>query len=372
MEAGTRKRLMSLDALRGFDMVWIMGLSAAIMAFCGTFPSSGSARWVFSQMRHASGVGFTFYDLIFPLFLFMAGASWPFSYASQVKRGIPPATVHLRILKRVLVLAALQMVQSGILQFDPAKYTYPSVLIRIALPWAIAALVYIHCKPKVRVAVAVAGVLAYWALLAFVPSPLVPDGQAFDYSNWQTSHVAWANQYVSFRAWFGHDPFERMDLPLSVVQVPLALLGMFAGDIVRREAWTPARRAAVMAGLGVALVAVAFGFMAIGCPVSKQLSTASFMTLTGGLCCLLFAAFYYVIDVRGFSAWSYPLQIVGKNALVAYLAPGIVGFGPVSRFFLGGVANLTPVPNFVLALGSLLACWFLLWVLDRAKLYLKA
>jgi len=354
---GSSQRLLSLDALRGFDMLWIMGFASVILSFARLFPG-GEGWWICSQMHHARGIGFTFYDLIFPLFLFMAGVSWPFSYASQVKRGVSSTTIHLRILKRVLVLAAIQMVQSGILWFDPAHYTYPSVLIRIALSWAIAALVYIHCPPKARVAVAVFGVLGYWAILAFVPSPLLPPGQTFDYTDWSVGHVAWLNRYVSFRAWFGHDPFERMDLPLSVVQVPLALLGMFAGDIVRKADWTPTRRSTVLAVLGAALVAAGLGFVAIGCPLHKNLSTSSFMLLTGGLCCLLLAAFHYVIDVRGWSGWTYPLRVIGQNSIVAYLLPGLILFFPALPF--------------VGAVGKLPLCWLILWALARAKLFLKA
>ena len=352
----TNGRLQSLDALRGFDMLWIMGLAAVIRSLVGLFPG-GSDWWICSQLRHAHGVGFTFYDLIFPLFLFMAGVSWPFSYASQVKRGLSTTQIHLRILKRVLLLAALQMVQSGILWFDPAHYSYPSVLIRIALSWAMAALVYMWCPRKVSVAVAVLGVLGYWALLAFVPSPLLPAGQPIDYGDWTTSHVAWANQYLSFRAWFGRDPFEMMDIPLSIVQVPLALCGMFAGDVLRRDRWTPPRRAGALAVIGAALTVVGMLFVAAGCPLSKQLSTASFMLLTGGLCCLLLAAFFYVVDVCGQVAWSRPLQVIGQNSIVAYLLPSLVCFFPACP----------PVA----AIGKLAFCWLVLWLLARAKVFVK-
>ena len=356
MSEGKAGRLQSLDALRGFDMLWIMGLASVILTVCQIFPG-GRESWIAAQMHHAKGVGFTFYDLIFPLFLFMAGVSWPFSYASQVKRGLSPARIHLRILKRVLLLAVLQMVQSGILWFDPAHYFYPSVLIRIALSWAMAALVYMWCPRKVSVAVAVIGVLGYWALLAFVPSPLLPPGQLLDYGNWTTSHVAWANRYLSFRSWFGRDPFEFMDIPLSIVQVPLALLGMFAGDVLRRDGWSPARRAGTLAALGAALTVAGVLFVAAGCPLAKVLSTASFMLLTGGLCCLLLAGFFYVIDVRGQAAWSRPLQVIGQNSIVAYLLPALVCFFPAC-----------PV---VAAIGKLAFCWLVLWILARAKVFVK-
>ena len=268
------------------------------------------------------------------------------------------STVHLRILRRVLVLAAIQMLQSGILWFDPVHYSYPSVLIRIALSWAIAALVYIHCPPRVRVSVAVLGVLAHWAFLAFVPSPLLPPGQVFDYSDWSVSPVPWLDRYLSFRAWFGHDPFERMDLVLAVVQVPLALLGMFAGDIVRRTDCSPSLRSVGLAVLGICTSVTGLALVAVGSPLHKVLSTSSFMLLTGGLCCLLLAVFHYVIDVRGWSGWAYPLRIIGQNSIVAYLLPALISFFPAMPF--------------VNALGRLSFCWLILWVLARARVFLKA
>lgn len=350
-------RLMSLDVLRGFDMIWIMGLSRVVCEFCGLF-EGGTSGWLYGQMHHAEGVGLTFFDLIFPLFLFMAGVSWPFSYASQVRRGVPSSTVHLRILKRVLVLAVIQMLQSGMLCFDPDKYFYPSVLIRIALSWAIAALIYIHFPKKVGIAIAVIGVAAYWALLAFVPSPLQPAGQPFDYADWQHSHAIWADRWISLRAWIGHDPFERMDVPLAIVQVPLALLGMFAGDLVRKESWPMAKRAGALGCLGVALAGTGIALVAFGCPFSKQLSTASFMLFVGGICCLLLALFYYVIDVRGYVRWTYPLRVVGMNSIVAYLLPSLVLFFPA-----------TPLVG---AIGKLLLCWLVIWALARANLFLRA
>ena len=104
-------RLQSLDALRGFDMLWILGLASVILTVCGLFPG-GTESWLYAQLHHAKGVGFTFYDLVFPLFLFMAGVSWSFSCASQLRKGLSSSRIHLRILKRVLLLAALQLDRS--------------------------------------------------------------------------------------------------------------------------------------------------------------------------------------------------------------------------------------------------------------------
>ena len=116
--AGAGGRLLSLDALRGFDMIWIMGLAAVVRIAAGYLPD-GPGGWIVLQMKHAPWGGFSFYDLIFPLFLFMAGVSFPFSYASQVRKGATSARIHLRLFKRMALLILLSMVHCGALQFDP-------------------------------------------------------------------------------------------------------------------------------------------------------------------------------------------------------------------------------------------------------------
>ena len=364
-----RARLHSLDALRGFDMIWIMGLASVVMCFCRFWPG-GEGLWLFRQMRHAAWEGFTFYDLIFPLFLFMAGMSFPFSYASQVRRGFSSARIHLKMLKRLLLLILLSMVQCGILQFDPEKYRYVSVLQRIGMSWFVAALIYVHFRPKVRIAAAIAVVAGYWALLMFCKSPLA----AADASPCAASGniVDWLDRFLSLRAWFGRDPFEVRDVPLAFFQMPLALLGMFAGDVVRNERLAPQRRTIMLLAGGVLLALFGIALSFAGCPIVKNLTTPSFMLLSGGLCLMLFSAFYWIIDVKGHVAWSYPLRVIGMNAIVAYLMQTIIPFGAISRFFFGGVASLFPQPDFVLALGYCLVCWLFLWFLHRHKVYLKA
>ena len=267
------------------------------------------------------------------------------------------------------LLILLSMVHCGALQFDPEKYRYLSVLQRIGITGFLASLAYIHLKPKFRVTLAVGLLVGYWALLTFCPSPLAPDGAGPYVANGNI--VDWLDGFLSPRAWFGHDPFEVRDIPLSVFQVPLALLGMFAGDIVRSERLSPAGRSARLAALGAILLVAGVAFVLSGCDIVKNITTPSFMLVSGGLCMLLFALFHWVIDVKGFVVWSFPLRVVGMNALVAYLIQPIVPIGSISRFFFGGVASLTGCPDLVLAVGYCLICWLVLLFLHRHRVYVK-
>ena len=120
----------------------------------------------------------------------------------------------------------------------------------------------------------------------------------------------------------------------------------------------------IVGGVGIVLVLS-------GCDIVKNITTPSFMLVSGGLCLLLFALFHWVVDVKGFVAWSFPLRVVGMNALVAYLIQPIVPIGSIARFFFGGVASLTGCPDLVLAAGYCLICWLVLLFLYRHRVYVK-
>ena len=100
------ERLQSLDALRGFDMLFIMGFASLVVAVCGLWPNAVTDS-IASQMGHASWDGFTHHDTIFPLFLFIAGVSFPFRFPSSVRWGCRPGRSMQKIVRRALTLVLL-------------------------------------------------------------------------------------------------------------------------------------------------------------------------------------------------------------------------------------------------------------------------
>ena len=163
-------RLMSLDALRGADMLFIMGFSGAIMSFCAWIGMKDC--WVATQMTHVAWHGFRHHDTIFPLFLFLAGVSWPFSYASQVAKGRTTAAILRKMGFRVLALCFLGMVSANLFAFKYEMFRYDSVLAHIAVCWAGAALLYMFVRSwKVRVAIALALLAAHWVVLSLFSAP---------------------------------------------------------------------------------------------------------------------------------------------------------------------------------------------------------
>src|SRR5262245_51753774 len=110
-------RLISLDALRGFDMFWIMG-GVPILNALAALKGWPWLVWLGSQMEHPKWHGFALYDLIFPLFLFIAGASMPFSFEKRFARGDSKFDLYRHVIIRGLVLLLFGMIYNGLLKFD--------------------------------------------------------------------------------------------------------------------------------------------------------------------------------------------------------------------------------------------------------------
>ena len=145
-EPKKQERLMSLDALRGADMLFIMGFASWVAVACALLPKCGLTEWISTQMSHVDWHGLRHHDTIFPLFLFMAGVSFPFSLAKQQEQGRPAWRIYLKIVIRGLLLVLLGLIYNGMLQFEFAKLRYASVLARIGLGWMFAALLFTRIR----------------------------------------------------------------------------------------------------------------------------------------------------------------------------------------------------------------------------------
>ena len=139
------ERLVSVDALRGFDMFWIAG-GEVIVAALAKYTNWPVFNWMHTQMEHVEWNGFHFYDVIFPLFLFLAGVSMPFSILKRKERGDSMKDIYIHLIKRVLILIGLGMIYNGALSFENVRVA--SVLARIGLGWFFASLIVLNFKPK--------------------------------------------------------------------------------------------------------------------------------------------------------------------------------------------------------------------------------
>jgi len=361
-------RMMSIDALRGFDMFWIAGGEDIVKAWA-TWTSWPVKDEIIQQFEHVEWEGFRFYDLIFPLFLFLVGVVLPFSLSKLRDSGTGLLAIHGRILRRTALLFALGLLNNNILQLDFANLRIAGVLQRIAICYGIAALLVLHFGTRVRAFLTVALLLGYWALLAFVAAPGSAPG---DYS--KTGNLA---GYVDrhylpgkiMKAYYEYGDNEG--LLSTIPAVATALLGVFAGEWLR-SARSPWRKVVGLMLAGV-LGLIAGYIWSFWFPIIKNLWTSSFVLFAGGWSLLLLGLFYGIIDGLGIRRWAFFFVVIGANAITIYVIPHFIDFEKIAHFFFGGLVHLSgtfaPV---LLPITYVLVEWLLLLYLYRKGIFLRA
>jgi predicted acyltransferase len=357
--ASAPARLVSLDALRGFDMFWILG-GDFVMQASGAIAGGGVLKALADQFEHKDWAGFAFYDLIFPLFVFIVGTSLVFSLTRLVEREGRGAAVK-RVLRRGMLIFVLGLFYSGGVTNPWPDIRLLGVLQRIALAYTAAGLLFCFLKPRALGAVCAALLVGYWALLTFVPirdvrleraalpaqmgvaKPTLEQARAFYDST--TSRVTGA--YDPGRNLSNHLDFEYLGgrkydlywdpegLLSTLPAVATCLLGVFAGLLLRRPDVAEMKKVAWLAGSGVVALALGFGW-GLQFPIVKKIWTSSFVLVAGGWSLLLLAAFYYVVDVRKRRAWCQPLVWIGMNAITLYVASNLLGYRRVAQRLAGG------------------------------------
>ena len=367
----TNRRLASLDALRGFDMLFIMGFATLVTAVCNLFPG-GADCWLATQMGDVSWHGLRHHDTIFPLFIFIAGISFPFSYAKQQAKGVKRWKVYWKIIRRALILILLGLVCNGLLKFQWGDLRFWSVLARIGVSWMLAALLFINFKPSVRAVIAVVLLVGYWLLLRFVPAPDAPAGA--DPFSFEGNLVGYVDRCI----FPGHlykgagGVFDPEGLLSTFPAVVTAMLGMFTGEWVRKQGVSGNRKvlwmlaaAAVMLGLGL--------LWSRWFPINKKLWTSSFVLVVGAYSLALFALFYWIIDVKGRKKWAFPFIVIGMNSIAIFMAPRIIDFKYSTDFFLKGLCSFMSAPwaKVVWQTGYVVLVWLFLYFLYKKKIFIK-
>lgn len=362
------KRLQSLDTFRGLDMLFIMGLTPVIIAICNLIPG-GADSWVAHQMHHVPWHGLTQHDTIFPIFLFIAGMSFPFSLASRRERGVGKGKIWLSVLRRGLVLVFLGLVYQGFFNFKFHDLRYASVLGRIGLAWMFSAMLFMSLKRSWRVVVCVSVLVGYWLLLRFVHAPDVPaDADPFSLQGNLCGYVD--RQLLPGRLYQKiFDPEGILGILPAIVT---AHLGMFTGEFVKDGKMSGGKKTLAMLCAGALMIVLGFLWGKVF-PINKALWTSSFVLAVGGISLVAFAPLYYIIDVRGWKKWTLFFRVVGMNSITIYLGQRIIDFRRISDFFLKGTAGLCPElwGKLILAVGYLAVCWLFLYFLYKKKVFLK-
>ena len=364
------QRLLSLDTLRGFDMLFIMGFSGLLASLCALWPNAFTDA-VAGSMGHAAWDGLTHHDTIFPLFLFIAGVSFPFSLAKQRANGLGQGAILRKVIRRGVVLVVLGLVYNGLFKLDFASLRVASVLGRIGLAWMFAAMLFIRFGIRTRVAIAAGILVGYGLLLQFVGAP---DAAGAGPLTEAGNIVGYIDRTIMPAHLYGNRGFDPEGLLSTLPAIVTAMLGMFTGAFVRRseEQVSGSRKALRMAAGAAVLLVLALCLDPLQ-PVNKKLWTPAFVFAAGAYSLGMFALFYYIIDVRQWRRWSYFFQVIGLNSITIYMLQRIVRVSYTSEFFFGGLASkFSPeVASVIFSAGYVTVCWLLLRFLDRKKIYLK-
>ena len=296
-------RLTSLDVFRGAT------IAAMILV-----NDPGSWDAVYPPLLHASWHGWTFTDLVFPSFLWIAGVSMTLSFARRTERGDNRRLLLLHALRRAAIIFALGLLLNGFPRYDPATIRIPGVLQRIAVCYLAAAAIFLYTRLRGQIAWT-AGLLALYAvLMKLVPVPgygagvLEPNGNFAQYID---SLVLTGHMWSRTKIW---DP---EGIVSTIPAISTVLFGVLAGHLLR------ARKTVWMFAAG-ALLLIAGLALDPWMPINKNLWTVSYTLLAAGIAFDLFALSYWVIDVLGRGGWTHPFTVFGMNALAIYVAAGVL------------------------------------------------
>jgi predicted acyltransferase len=361
-----QKRVASIDALRGFDMFWIAGGERIIHALYKVWPGPVT-RTLDGQFEHVPWAGFHFYDLIFPLFLFVVGAVLPFSLTRRMEEGANRPQLYRHIVQRFLLLFLFGLIYNGLLDFDIHTLRIPGVLQRIAICYFIAALVVMNTKIRGQAIVAGSILIVYWLIMKLVPVPgigagvLTPEGNLAGYLD----RLIIPLRFCCYT--FGDNEGLLSTLPA----ISTCLLGVLAGHWLRSGKYSPNRKVLGLAAAGVASLFVAWVW-SFNFPIIKNIWSSSFVLWAGGWSLLLLALFYWIIDVRGYERWSFFFKVIGMNAITIYLVDRFFDFGIITKVFLHGLlpvfGHLQPL---VWDCGVVFTMWLFLYFLYRQKIFLR-
>ncbi|MBA4057487.1 MAG: DUF5009 domain-containing protein [Marivirga sp.] len=362
------KRLLSIDTLRGFDMLMISGAGSFIYLLHG----KTDLAWVDAlalQFEHPAWNGFTFYDFIFPLFLFIAGVSIPFSVNKGLANGLSKSQIYKKAFIRMLILIGLGILDKNAPTpfFDWHQIRFVGVLQRIGFAGFIVTILYLNFNTKARIFWVAGLLLFYYAVMFLIP---VPGYGAGNLSIEGNLHGWIDRNFLPGRLLQGN--YDENGILTQVPALCLTILGTLASDIFRNQTFSDniKLRNLILSGL----FCVGLGMLwSLHFPINKHLWSSSFILLTGGMAFLSIALFYWVIDILKYQRWTFFFTVIGMNSLTIYMAYRFIDFGHTSRLLFEGLYVHTAEewhPVFE-SIGALALVWTFLYILYRLKIFVK-
>jgi heparan-alpha-glucosaminide N-acetyltransferase len=383
-------RNVAVDAYRGLVMFLMMAEVLRLSHVAQAFPGNWFWSFLALNQTHVAWAGCSLHDTIQPGFSFLVGVALPYSIASRLAKGGTFGKMFLHALWRSLLLVALGVFLRS-MHSPQTNFTFEDTLSQIGLGYPLLFLLAFR-PPRWQWAALGVILTGYWLAWALYPVP----GPGF---NWQAVGVPpdwhhytgfaahWdknANLGVAFDQWFLNlfprvRPFVANDggyLTFSFIPtLGTMILGLFAGRWLRASApQIPMKRLLLAGVIGIA-AGLILHFTGI-CPVVKRIWTPSWTLFSGGVCFLFLAGFSWIVDVKGYRKWAFPLVVIGMNSIAAYMIAHLFGGFIIDSFRINLGPNAfqifgTGLEPFIQGSAVLLVYWLILFWMYRRKLFLK-
>ncbi len=358
------ERLMSIDVLRGFDMLLII-FADRFFINLHKGADTGITSFLARHFDHPVWYGFHFYDIVMPLFLFVVGAVIPFSMDKRIRETDNKKLLYPHLLKRFLILFILGwIVQGNLLDLDIEKFAiFSNTLQSIAVGYLFSVMAYMHLSKNGRYILFASCLIVYAAILALPNVPGIGNSELLPNKNFAI--------FFDRLILGGFDDGTQYSWLISGLGFTATTLsGLFAGELLKSP--TPRKKVLqilVIAGLAGIIIGQVWG---IWHPIVKKLWTSSFVLFLSGICYLLLALFYWIVDIKGYRKWAYFLNVIGMNAITAYVLSHVISFPKIAHFLLFGFEQY--VGNYyqtLTTIGGFGILYLLLWYMYKNKTFVK-
>jgi predicted acyltransferase len=366
------ERLVSLDVFRGLTIAGMVLVN-----------NPGSWEHIYWPLEHAQWHGWTPTDLVFPFFLFIVGVAITLAFGSRVESGRSARDLYPKVVKRTLIIFAIGLFLNGFPYFGLSELRIPGVLQRIAVCYFLASIIFLTTKVRTQVAITIALLLGYWLLVKFIAAPGFAAGDLTK----EGSLPSFIDRVVfGTHVWAQAKVYDPEGLLSTIPALATSLIGVLTGH------WLRTKNSAYekVAGLFVAgAICVAVGW---ACnpffPINKALWTSSYVLFTGGLALQFLAMCYWLIDIKGHRRWAKPFEVFGVNAIALYVVADLIAelLGLInltspdgSKISLGSwiydhlfASWASPInASLAFAVGFVLVCLGLMWMLYRRKIFIR-
>ena len=372
-----KKRLESLDVLRGADLFFLLAVGPVMRRLIKTLDIGwlNDCYWLFD---HVEWQGFSPWDIIMPLFVFMTGITIPFALG-RMREERTYGTALWRIVRRVVVLWIFGLICQGGLfdKNDSTIYLYTNTLQAIAVAYAASAIMFLFTKLRTQIITAVVLLLGYWAAMEFISVDGCGGGNYTPNGNL----AEWIDNAVLGRFRDGakvvdgvvvfKDGYHYTWILSSLTFVVTGMLGMFAG-VIAKSKMEERRKLWWFAGTGAAMI-VAGLVWSIWHPIIKMIWTSSMTLFSGGICFLLLWLCYYLIDYKGYRKGLTLFKVYGMNSIAAYMLPKFVKVRAVLAGLLYWLAFCIGDEwcAMVVTVANVAVQYYLLYYMYKREIFLK-